>query len=530
MRRLATAGGLPGSIVENTAPWEWMGVLQLLSNPGEVRFVDVDGFGANFFHATLNTVTGLIFITPHARLDYEWFGMVGQAPVVDFHLRFFMADGSIARSDATFTVDVIDIDDTPPQDLFFISGGSVRAGVPGATIGRLGVTDPDTTSGFGFQLTEGDAWQFEVVGDELRLRPGIQLDLLDGPQRDLIIEVSDGRQSSAFTLTEDILPDPGASSQPIDVLIPGLRRMGLEWTAPNGVGGQLPSWEIQGISQGGGMVRIEALNGENVWFNRPAWIDLTSGYVEFSAHGEAARIWLAYETVFDRAPRLREMQSVAHDMTARGLTEDYLLHWMMNLSTEGRHLAAMPSQDFVREIYSNVVSWTVAASTVNFHAGRIDSGTVSRVEFTKTIMNWRSQFNDFTTEVANGFYVPRPQMMEIGALYRTGMNNRMDEDSWWWFYMIDRGFLTLQDLARDITGTNAFQRKWGGMNSEDFVLAYFRELTNLDFPAADTRWWASMIDAGATTRGDFMAAATANLPVTSPFHQLPTGSTFSDVW
>jgi len=529
MRRLATSGGLPASIVENTAPWEWMGVLQLLSNPGAVRFVDVDGFGANFFHATLNTVTGLIFITPHARLDYEWFAMVGQAPVVDFHLRFFMTDGSIARSEATFTVDVIDIDDTPPQALFFTSGGSVRAGVPGATIGQLGVTDPDTTGGFGFRLTDGDAWQFEVVGNELRLRPGIQLDLLDGPQRNLIIEVTDGRQSSAFNLTVDILPDPAASTQPIDVLIPGLRRMGLEWTAPNGVGGQLPAWEVQDLSQRGGMVRIQALNGEDIWFNRPAWIELTSGYVHFSAQGAAARTWLAYETVFDRAPRLREMQSIAHDKT-RGLTEDYLIHWMMNMSPDGRHLAALSTKDFVRQIYDNVVSWSVADSTVNFHAGRIDNGIVTRVDFVKNIMDWRSQFNDFTTEVANGFYVPRPHMMEIGALLRTGMDRRMDENSWWWFFRLEDGSRTLNDLARDITGTPGFQAKWGGFGATDFVQGFYRELTDRALPDVHSRWWADAINAGITSYANFMAAAVAALPVTSPFHQLPAGSTFSDVW
>jgi hypothetical protein len=108
MRLLATAGGLPTTIVENAAPWEWMGVLQLLSDPGQVRFIEVDGFGGNFFHANLNSVTGLIFVSPHARLDFEWFTAAGRAPVVDFTLRFFMADGSQARSASTFSVNVLD--------------------------------------------------------------------------------------------------------------------------------------------------------------------------------------------------------------------------------------------------------------------------------------------------------------------------------------------------------------------------------------------------------------------------------------
>lgn len=530
MRLLATAGGLPTTIVENAAPWEWMGVLQLLSDPGQVRFIEVDGFGGNFFHANLNSVTGLIFVSPHARLDFEWFTGAGRAPVVDFTLLFFMADGSQARSASTFSVNVLDINDTPPQALTFSSGGSVHAGAAGATIGRLAVTDPDTPSGHTFRLMDGDAWQFEIVGNELRLRPGVQLVLGDGPQRDLIVEVWDGRQSAAFQLAIDILPDPALGPAPVDVLVPGLSRLGLEWTTPNGVGGRLPNWELQSVEQGAGLVKVSALSGGEIWFERPAWIDFTSGFVDFSSTGQAARVWLAYETLFDRSPRLSEMQAVVHDMAHHGLTEDYLLWWMMNLAAEGRALPSMTSHAFVREIYSNVVSWTMDESSITYHANRITNGITSRVNFVKNIMNWRTEFNDFRTEAQGGFFVPRLLIKEIGALYEVGMGIQINEDVWWWFYMIDRGRHTLTDLARDITGTAAFRDRWGGTTNADFIARTYQELADQAFPTADLRWWSDNMDAGRLTRADFMGAAAGNLPLTSPFHQLPTGAMFDSVW
>ncbi len=530
MRLLATAGGLPNTIVENTRPWEWMGVLQLLSDPGQVRFIEVDGFGGNFFHASLDSVTGLIFVTPHARLDFEWFTASGRAPVVDFTLRFFMTDGTQAISASTFAVNLLDLDDTPPQALAFSSGGSVRAGVPGASIGRLSVTDPDTPGGHSFRLMDGDSWQFEVVGNELRLRPGVRLELGDGPQRDIIIEVLDGRQSAAFQLSIDILPDPAVGTTPVEVLLPGLNRLGLEWLTPNGVGGGLPNWALQSVEQGGGLIKVETQSGGEVWFERPAWIDLTSGFVDFGSTGHAARIWLAYETVYDRPPRLSEMQAIAHDMERWGLTENFLLHWMMHISGEGRSLLSLSSRDFVIEIYGNVVSWPQIESTISFHANRLDNGVISREGFVQNIMNWRMRFNDFNSQVADGFFVPRQHMKEIGALFQAGMNLPLDSNGWWWFEMIDQGRASLRQLAGDIMTTQPFQAKWGGMTNAAFVAGFFQEVTNQTFDDVAVRAWSTAMDSHQITRADFMAAAAANLPLDSPFHQLPTGSMFDSVW
>ena len=40
----------------------------------------------------------------------------------------------------------------------------------------------------------------EVVGDELKLRPGISIPLADGPLRPVVITASDGTQSAALTI------------------------------------------------------------------------------------------------------------------------------------------------------------------------------------------------------------------------------------------------------------------------------------------------------------------------------------------
>lgn len=120
---ILVTGSIPGLINENTPLWEWMGQLRLTVDPGLIRYVDITGMGGNFFDATLNRSTGMIAITPIAVLDYEWLVANRISPVLDLTLRFFMMDGTIETSSSSYSVQVLDLDDTPPQSLTFSSGG-----------------------------------------------------------------------------------------------------------------------------------------------------------------------------------------------------------------------------------------------------------------------------------------------------------------------------------------------------------------------------------------------------------------------
>ncbi len=531
MRLLATAGSPPGSIVENAAPWEWMGVLQLLSDPGQVRFVEVGGFGGNFFHANLNPVTGLIFITPMARLDYEWFTRAGQTPVVDFHLDFFMSDGTKARSAATFTVNVLDIDDTPPQALRFSSGGSVRADVKGATIGRLQVDDPDTPAGgHSFHLSEEYSWQFMIVGNELRLRPGVQLDLTDGPHFPIFLNVSDGRQSAGFRLDIAVLPNPGASTTPIDVMAPGEVRKGFYHTSVDHVGTYAAPWSIASVSRAADLMRVDTVNGDTVWFKATKYIDFTSGFVDFTETGVAARLWLAFQTVFDRGPSLWEMRYFHDRVSAWGATERNVLDWALNYSPKSSLFASMTNRQFVEHIYANAVDYAVSSSTITWHAGRLDSGATNRIDFVGTIMNWRSAFSDFKGAAYQGFYVPRANMEEITGLISTAAGWAPNPHVWHWWSAWRAGTFDLFGLSWQIAQHPDFAARWGHMGNQEFAQQFYQQITGRPLGEQELKtitWW---LDSGTGKRHEFMAHAALQMTENSFFRTLPQGAMFDVVW
>lgn len=531
MRLLATAGSLPTTIVENAAPWEWMGVLQLLSDPGHVRFIEVDGFGGNFFHATLNPVTGLIFVTPHARLDFEWFSAAGRAPVVDFTLRFFMTDGSVGRSTNTFTVNVLDLDDTPPQALQFSSGGSVRAGVPGASIGRLSVTDPDTPAGgHSFRLMDSDAWQFHIVGDELRLRPGVELVLGDGPRRDIIIEVSDGRQSAAFQLSFDILPDPVVGTTPIAMLVPGIEQAGMLWVGNTGVRSAQRSWQIERFETAGGLMKVTTRGREEIWFDKPQWFDMTDGFIDFRPTSLPARTWLAYETLFNREPRHSEMQAAFHQLRFRGESEAAMITRLMNTGPEGAALQRLDNTAFVREIYANAVSFTVAESTIAWHAGRLNAGHTTRAEFVRAIMDWRSGLPEFRAVAEEGFFVPRNHMTEMSVLLQVGGGMPLHLFSGSWFFRLDSGQNSLRDLGAEVLTMPHFLQRYAPMTPHEFVENFYLDAIGAPYHPPHAQIWGDAIAAGSFSRQDFMVAVATHVPPNSPLRTLPQGSMFEGVW
>src|SRR5689334_5759994 len=199
-RSLLVSGVLPSSLAENSGAGDWCATLSLSGDLAGLTGVELIGRDALAFSATLLAGLSAVQITPGAPADYEALLAAGRAPSLDFSLRFTYDDGSVVDDPTPRSVTVLNQDDTPPSGLAFASGGTVVAGAIGAAIGTLVVTDLDTTGPFTFSFPEEDAWRFEVVGSVLKLRDGISLGLDDMPRRPLIIEVSDGHHSAAFTL------------------------------------------------------------------------------------------------------------------------------------------------------------------------------------------------------------------------------------------------------------------------------------------------------------------------------------------
>jgi hypothetical protein len=300
-------GSIPGLINENTPLWDWMGQLRLTIDPALVRFVDITGIGGDFFDAALNRSTGMVAITPISVPDYEWFVANGVSPVLSLSLRFFLMDGTVQTSSNSYSVAVLNIDDTPPQVLRFTSGGSVQGGLAGAVIGTLGLVDPDTAGGFVYTLREDDQWMFEIVSGVLKLKAGISIPMGDGPIRPVVIEVWDGQQSSAFTLDVTVTLPSGGS---YDTLEPGERQDNFYWADGVTVHGDHMLYEIASLTRLGDYRQITMRDGEVITFDDAHKIQLLDGTVYFDADSTAAWIWNAYDTILNRESRNYEMWSV----------------------------------------------------------------------------------------------------------------------------------------------------------------------------------------------------------------------------
>lgn len=296
MRHVSVSGTLPGSIAEGSGPGDWIGNLALAGDVAWLTGIEVLGLGGLFFTARLGPTRTQAVVQPAARLDYE---ALGAEASVGFTLRFKFADGTRQDDVTPYSVAVLDRDDAPPAALGFLVGGSVAAGAIGANIGLLGVTDPDSAGPFLFTFSDEDSWRFEVVGTTLKLRDGVSLGLDDVGTRPLFIEVSDGRQSAAFTLDLTVRnPDDGGLV--VQLLEPGPVQQGFAQTGAtqtgtgaDGAGEVLAvrsTQEVAAINTYGGEVREVLLrDGGAVWLPPTDGLRFTDGWVDFAADGLAAQ-------------------------------------------------------------------------------------------------------------------------------------------------------------------------------------------------------------------------------------------------
>jgi hypothetical protein len=198
---VSIGGAVPVSIYENAQRGDWVAYLTF---PSEVASVGLNGPDAARFVTTFSSSRRLLTITPHQSFDAEQF-----APGTIFTFGLTAKIASIwAPLPVRYEVALLDVDDMPPQDLRFSAGGVVLATDVAAPVGVLVADDPDTAGDLEYRVAWPDEAYFEIIGTELRLRPGVDLAGLGGTEREVMIEVSDGRNTSAFLLPVTIL-QPG---------------------------------------------------------------------------------------------------------------------------------------------------------------------------------------------------------------------------------------------------------------------------------------------------------------------------------
>lgn len=452
MSRITVSGSLPGSINENTPLWDWIGQLRITIDPGLIRFVEVSGFGASFFDVSLNRGTGVLTVTPISRIDFEWFVANSLAPSINFGLRFFMADGTVMESSTSWTVAVNNLDDTPPQALRFLTGGTVAAGSAGATIGRLQVTDPDTSTGFTFTIREDDDWLFMMVGDTLRLRPGLSIPLADGPWRDLVITVSDGTQSAALTVSIGITALGINNGGTVDLLESHEAAHGFRWAGTGNLFSMRMSHEISSIRDFGSVIHIQLRDGGAVTVEQPAVLDLMDGYITFSGDGLPARVWAIYETVLNRDPRHGEMAAGVARLAA-GATTQALAQDLLSSAEFASRFGGRSNTGFAELMYLNSVGWT-SASGIDFHAGRLDQGR-SRADLVDDFVKWRldSLGHGRTRAENGGLFVPRDWVDRLDDLSPVQLD-AMSFGNWWGSQIIagNTRILELPDMFHRVMG------------------------------------------------------------------------------
>ncbi|WP_439595932.1 calcium-binding protein [Falsiroseomonas sp.] len=202
-------GTIPDTIYENAQRGDWVAYLTFSS---DVLSVALIGRDAGLFTATFNS-RRIMTITPLQAFDAEAWAVL---PEFQLSLSVRTAAGRTALPDV-FRIRLVNVDDTPPQDLRFSSGGVVLANDVGAPIGNLVATDPDSAGPLEYRVAWPDSAWFEMVGTELRLRPGVDLTGLGGTQREVLIEVSDGRNLASYGVTITILaPGPASPFQVLD--------------------------------------------------------------------------------------------------------------------------------------------------------------------------------------------------------------------------------------------------------------------------------------------------------------------------
>lgn len=410
MSGISLSGSLPASINENTPLWDWTGQLRLSINPSLIRLVDLVGIGNNFFDVSLNRATGMLTILPIAVMDHEWFVANGVSTSISFRLQFYMADGSVQLSQGSYSVNLLNLDDTPPLALSFLTGGRVPAGAAGVNIGRLQVIDPDTASGFTYTIREDDQWMFEMVGDTLKLRSGVSIPLADGPERDVVITVSDGRQSQAFTLSIGISALGIGGGGNVDLMERHESQAGFKWvgaaTSMSNLFSMRMSHEISALRDYGTILHFQMRDGSSVTVEQPSVIDLLDGYITFSGRGFAGQVWTIYETVLNREPRHGEMAAGVFKLAA-GQSSASLARELLASGEFTSSFGNRSNSGFVELIYLNSNGWVDPGGVV-FHSTRLDQGT-TRAQVVADFVQWRIESLGHADQRATngGLFVPR---------------------------------------------------------------------------------------------------------------------------
>ncbi len=165
--------------------------------------VDSDS-GDSFTYALTNDPSGFfeivgdeIRVKAGANIDFE------NAPSHDVTIE--VTDSTGNSYSETLTLNVNNLMDESPTDIDQ-SGGSVDENAPaGTVVATLSTVDADAGDSFSYVLTNDPSGFFEIVGDEIRVKAGANIDFEADQSHDVTVEVTDaGGNTYAEVLTLNV--------------------------------------------------------------------------------------------------------------------------------------------------------------------------------------------------------------------------------------------------------------------------------------------------------------------------------------
>ena len=118
------------------------------------------------------------------------------------------------------TINVNDINDLAPTDITLTGGSVDENAASGTTVAVLGAVDPEAGDTFTFALTNDPSGFFEIVGNEVRVAPGADIDFETAQNHDITVEVTDAggnTYSEVVTISVNDLFD----EDPTDITVAG---------------------------------------------------------------------------------------------------------------------------------------------------------------------------------------------------------------------------------------------------------------------------------------------------------------------
>ena len=111
-------------------------------------------------------------------------------------------DASGSTFSRTVTIDVADVNEAP-VDIVFSDNSLDENAEAGTVVANLSATDEDEGEVFSYALTDDPSGNFEIVGNQIRVKEGAVIDYEDSSEHNLMVQVTDS-DGNSFTETVTI--------------------------------------------------------------------------------------------------------------------------------------------------------------------------------------------------------------------------------------------------------------------------------------------------------------------------------------